>query len=118
MARAFVEGVLCGLADGLDALVGVGVSPTRVLMVGGAATSEAVRQVAPTVLGLPVDVPEPGEYVADGACRQAAWVLSGAEEPPAWQLGATRRYAADPHPATRARYAEAREHHLDALRIP
>ena len=46
-------------------------------MVGGGAASEAVRRIAPAVLGLPVVVPEPGEYVADGACRQAAWALSG-----------------------------------------
>ena len=112
VARAFIEGVMCGLADGLDALVAVGVRPTRVLMVGGATASEAVRAVAPTVLGLPVEVPEPGEYVADGACRQAAWALAGTSEPPAWQLGATRRYESDPHPGIRARYAEARGHHL------
>ena len=31
-------------------------------------------------------VPQPGEYVADGAARQAAWVLSGAEAPPEWSL--------------------------------
>ena len=114
LARAFVEGMLCGLADGLDAVVGVGVRPSRVLMIGGAVASEAVRQVAPTVLGLPVEVPEPGEYVADGACRQAAWVLSGAEQPPDWQLGATRRYSAHAHADIRTRYAEAKERHLDA----
>ena len=38
------------------------------------------------VLGCPVVVPEPGEYVADGAARQAAWVLSGDAEP---DLGAS-----------------------------
>jgi xylulokinase len=115
MARAFVEGMLCGLADGLDALVGVGVRPTRVLMVGGAVASEAVRHIAPTVLGLPVEVPEPGEYVADGACRQAAWVLTGAADPPAWQLSPTALHDGDPVPAIRARYADARGHHLDAV---
>ena len=41
-------------------------------------------ELAPTVLGMPVDVPEPGEYVARGAARQAAWVLSGAQEAPSW----------------------------------
>ena len=38
-------------------------------------------------------VPRPGEYVALGAARQAAWVLArsrghGAEEPPGWAIGA------------------------------
>ena len=67
LARAAVEGMLCGLADGLDALVATGVTPRRVLMVGGGAASEAVRRIAPAVLGVPVVVPAPGEYVADGA---------------------------------------------------
>jgi xylulokinase len=36
------------------------------------------------VFGLDITVPQPGEYVAIGAARQAAWVLSGADEPPHW----------------------------------
>lgn len=46
LARAAVEGILCGLADGIDALVGLGVSVRRVLLVGGGARSEAVQEVA------------------------------------------------------------------------
>jgi xylulokinase len=57
---------------------------SRVLLVGGGARSEAVRRIAPAVLGYPVVVPQPGEYVAVGAARQAAWVLTEAVEPPAW----------------------------------
>jgi xylulokinase len=109
LARAAVEGLLCGLADGLDALVAQGAEVRRVLLVGGGARSEALRQLAPAVLGCPVVVPEPGEYVADGAARQAAWVLSGADRPPGWATAATQRYEADPQPAVRARYAEARD---------
>ncbi len=109
LARAAVEGMLCGLADGLDAIRAQGVPVRRVLLIGGGARSEAVRQLAPAIFGLPVDVPEPGEYVADGAARQAAWLLAGGEEPPAWQLGETTRYEADPEPAVRDRYATARD---------
>jgi xylulokinase len=54
-------------------------------------------------------VPEPGEYVADGAARQAAWVLSGDEQPPAWELAGASTYEGDPTPAVRARYAEVRD---------
>jgi xylulokinase len=107
LARAAVEGLLCGLADGVDALVESGVEPRRVLLVGGGAASEAVRRIAPEVLGLPVDVPEPGEYVADGACRQAAWALADADEPPTWDAAGVRRYEAEPRPEVRERYAEA-----------
>ena len=84
LARAAVEGMLCGLADGLDALRRLGVEVRRVLMVGGASASAAVRIVAPDVLGAPVVVPAPGEYVALGAARQAAWALSREAAPPTW----------------------------------
>ncbi|WP_116999712.1 xylulokinase [Desertimonas flava] len=84
VARAAVEGVLCGLADGLDALRAVGVEPARVLLIGGAARSRAVREIAPDVFGVDVAVPVPGEYVAVGAARQAAWALTG--ELPDWPV--------------------------------
>ncbi len=106
LARAAVEGMLCGLADGLDALADQGVPVQRVLLVGGGARSAAVRQIAPSVLGVPVVVPPVGEYVADGAARQAAWVLSGAAAPPPWgaRLGAAN--VARATPGLRERYAE------------
>src|SRR5215475_4639226 len=114
LARAAVEGMLCALADGLDAMLASGVSPRRVILVGGGARSAAVRQIAPTVFGVPVVVPPPGEYVADGAARQAAWVAAagaaaGAGEPPQWTLAGEKRYEADPVPAVREVYAGARE---------
>jgi xylulokinase len=109
VARAAVEGLLCGLADGLDALVAQGAMVRRVLLVGGGARSDAVRRLAPAVLGCPVVVPEPGEYVADGAARQAAWVLSEADDPPDWKMTGTELFVADPTPAVRERYAEVRE---------
>jgi len=74
LARAAVEGMLGGLAAGLEALRGLGVPLERALLIGGGAQSEAVRAVAPLVFGLEVEVPEPGEYVALGAARQAAAV--------------------------------------------
>ncbi|MEA2296035.1 MAG: xylulokinase [Solirubrobacteraceae bacterium] len=113
LARAAVEGMLCGLADGLDALAGLGVQIERVLLIGGGAASDAVRRIAPAILGRPVLVPPPGEYVADGAARQAAWVLSGADEPPDWGAGDVEHFEADPDPEVRARYAEARDLTVD-----
>ena len=93
VARSAVEGMLCGLADGLDALRDNGVPVHRVLLIGGAARSTAVQAVASGIFGAPVSVPSPGEYVALGAARQAAWVLArsrgdGVEEPPGWSIGA------------------------------
>ncbi len=109
LARASVEGLLCGLADGMDAMRAEGVAIERVLLVGGGARSEALRRIAPTVFGTPVLVPDPGEYVADGAARQAAWVLSGRTDAPEWGQGDPERYEADPIASVRARYDEVRE---------
>ncbi|WP_425840081.1 xylulokinase [Microbacterium sp. PA5] len=75
LARAAVEGMLRGLGAGVDALRAAGVPIERALLIGGAAQSEAVRRVAPDVLGVPVELPAPGEYVALGAARQAAWMV-------------------------------------------
>ncbi|MCP2245819.1 xylulokinase [Lentzea aerocolonigenes] len=112
IARAAVEGMLCGLAVGLDALAEQGADVTGVRLVGGAAVSPAVREIAPVVFGVPVTVPAPGEYVADGAARQAAWTLAGGATPPEWTLAESRRYEADAVPEVRARYADAAQKYL------
>src|SRR3954447_26877923 len=53
LARAAVEGLLCGLADGLDAVAAGGTPVRRVFLIGGGAQSEAVRRLAPALLGGP-----------------------------------------------------------------
>ena len=108
LARAAVEGLLCGLADGLEALRAQGVPVERLQLIGGGARSEAVRRIAPAVLGTTVQVPQPGEYVADGAARQAAWVLAASEHPPAWSTSPVRAYEAPASPGVRDRYADRR----------
>ncbi|ROS25882.1 xylulokinase [Cellulomonas sp. PhB150] len=110
LARASVEGMLCALADGIDALRAQGVPVQRLFLIGGGAQSQAVREIAPAVLGLDVHVPTPGEYVADGAARQAAWVLSGASSAPAWNAAAEAAvHSAPDAPHVRAQYAAVRE---------
>jgi xylulokinase len=84
IARAAYEGVLCSLADGLDYVRATGATVERLMLIGGAARSSTLQRLAPSVFGLDITVPEPGEYVAVGAARQAAWVLSGGDEPPPW----------------------------------
>jgi xylulokinase len=103
LARAAVEGVLCGLADGLDAIVAQGVDVHRVLLIGGAARAPAVQRVAAQVLGAPVTIPTPGEYVAGGAARQAAWALTGTL--PSWSATVSAELPADPKPRVREQYA-------------
>ena len=111
VARAAIEGMFGGLADAVDALVAVGVVPGRVLLVGGAAANPAVAEVAATMFDVSVVVPPLGEYVADGAARQAAWALTGSAEPPNWsdlRAGVTTVIDPSPVPRIRAAYAQAR----------
>jgi xylulokinase len=109
LARAAVEGMICGLADAVDAVRALGTPVERIILVGGAARSRAVREIASAVLGLPVSVPEPGEYVARGAARQAAWVLAGGAEPPEWPLSGVVETIVEPTPIVRDRYADVRD---------
>lgn len=113
IARAFVEGLLCLLADGLDALRILGVPANRLLLIGGGAQSEAVRRLGPEVFGLPVLVPRPDEYVALGAARQAAWVLAASVDPaaqlPDWELAGLQEFTGEHRPQVRAAYTAARD---------
>jgi xylulokinase len=123
LARAAVEGMLCGLADAVDALVALGVPIGRVILIGGAARSAAVSAIAPQVLGRPVLVADPGEYVADGAARQAAHTLLGEQawagadgsgavggpEAACWPEAAGRWVEAAATPHVRTAYAALRD---------
>jgi len=94
LARAAFEGMLCGLADALDVLRGRGVEVRRIFLLGAAAELPAVQAAAPMLFGAQVVVPQPADYAAIGAARQAAWALGVSQgrldprNPPVWQ-GAT-----------------------------
>ncbi len=86
LARAALEGMLLNLADGVDAVRAVGVpraagaAHRRCRRLDGRAGDRA-RPVRRAGGGA-----EPGEYVAVGAARQAAWALSGGDAPPRWEV--------------------------------
>ena len=109
LARAAVEGLLCALADGIAHLTSHGIAIRRVLVIGGGARSRAVREIAPSVFGVPVLTPSPGEYVAVGAARQAAWAWSRSPHPPPWKPPPTEQFTADPAPEVHERYATVRD---------
>ncbi len=109
IARAAVEGLLCGLADGMAALREQGLPVERVLLIGGGARSRALQDLAPRVLGCDVVVPTPDEYVANGAARQAAWALSGADAPPVWEVPLSESLHGDAEPHVHERYLEVRD---------
>jgi xylulokinase len=113
LARAAVEGMLCGLAAGLTAVREKGITVRRVILVGGAARSAAVRAVAPGVFGVPVLATEPAEHVALGAARQAAWALAGTEQPPSWHPQAATELI-EPSPDDLAEGERLRRRHLAA----
>lgn len=102
LARAAIEGMLCGLADGLEAVRGQGVEAERILLIGGAAQNAAVQAIAAQTFEPPVVVPRPGEYVADGAAIQAAWALTGTR--PRWPLSIAAEPAPDYRPVIREQY--------------
>jgi len=108
-ARAMIEGMLCGLVDAFDALAQLGVSINRVLLIGGAAKNPAISSIASSLFGREVLIPQPGEYVADGAARQAAWALSGNANPPQWNLGEVTSARAAHTPDVVTRYRELRD---------
>jgi xylulokinase len=91
LARAAFEGMLCGLADALDVLRKRGVEVRRIFLLGQAAELNAVQAFAPSLLGTQIVVPQPADYAAVGAARQAAWALGVSQGtlqpglPPVWQ---------------------------------
>ena len=107
IARAMIEGMLCGMADAIDSLVRNGVAINRVLLIGGAARSEAVARIASQIFGREVLVPEPGEYVANGAAKQAAWIATG--EFPKWKLGEIKKFKENPTPQVLENYRTLRD---------
>ncbi|WP_018155199.1 xylulokinase [Demetria terragena] len=84
VARACVEGMLCNLEFSAAGLAAQGISIDRVLLIGGASKSQAVRALASTIFDAPVVIPASAEYVGLGAARQAAWALTG--EYPDWKI--------------------------------
>jgi xylulokinase len=98
LARASVEGVVCGLLDGLDALSACGVrTDGRLFLIGGGSRSAAFRQTVADLAQRTVFVPDADEHVATGACLQAAAVWFASQGRPidgivgalskAWGLG-------------------------------
>ena len=110
VARAYVEGLLCSLADGIAALEErTGTAARRITLIGGGARSRAVQQLAPAIFGREVTIAPDGEYVALGAARQAAWALAGTDEPPAWEISGSQVVDAEPTPEVLGTYRELKE---------
>ena len=72
LTKAVMQGVGFALADNLQAIASTGTDLTRALAIGGGARSEAWVQMIATILNLPLDVPDKGDFgAAIGAARLA-----------------------------------------------
>ena len=107
IARAMIEGMLAGLADAVDSLIALGVNVNRILLIGGAAKNPAIPTIASALFGREVLVPPAGEYVADGAAKQAAWALLG--EMPIWDLGKVSHHDSQATPHVMDKYRTLRD---------
>ena len=111
IARAMIEGMMCGLTDAVDALIALGVTVNRIVIIGGAAKNSAIPVVASALMGREVVVPPAGEYVADGAAKQAAWALLA--QMPQWNLGEVTHHTTKPTPDVMDRYRTLRDNTAD-----
>ncbi len=116
IARAAIEGVACGLLDGVDALVNNGVAMNGLFfLIGGGSRSRAFGEVFASLSGREVIVPENDETVARGAAVQVACVLTGdgpSTVASRWGLGvgtviAVPQESGDSAEVVRARYRSA-----------
>jgi xylulokinase len=85
LARAAIEGVIAGMVYAANSLKREGFTPNRILLIGGAAKNKAVQEITASMFATSIYLPNAGEYVADGAAKQAAWALSGKNELPNWE---------------------------------
>ena len=111
IARAMIEGMMCGLTDAVDALIALGVTVNRIVIIGGAAKNSAIPVIASALMGREVVVPPAGEYVADGAAKQAAWALLA--QMPQWNLGEVTHHTTKPTPDVMDRYRTLRDNTAD-----
>lgn len=108
-ARAMIEGMLCGMADAVASLEKLGVEVKRILIVGGAAKNPAIGKIASALFGREVLIPPPGEYVAIGAAKLAAWALLETDRPPQWNLGEVTSIKEVPTPEVLVKYRKLRD---------
>ncbi|AKH99013.1 D-xylulose kinase [Hoeflea sp. IMCC20628] len=81
MTRAVVEGVAFAFRDSLAALAQAGTSLSRVTAIGGGSRSGYWTQALATVLGMPVDIPEGGDFGAAFGAARLGLIAAEAADP-------------------------------------
>jgi xylulokinase len=106
LARAAVEGMLCPLADAVDALAAAGLPARRILLLGDVSSEPVVQEAARQVFELPVSVVSDGDPVAGGAAAQAVWAKTHRRAP--WSIPLSESRDPDPRPVIRDQFRWAR----------
>ncbi len=117
IARAAVEGVICGLLEGGDYLASLGLERSgRLIVTGGASRSKAYRQILADLTGKQVWTCDLPEAAAAGAAVQAAAAATGrhtAEIAEQWEP--QYDVVAEPQERDAARTADVRRAYRAAL---
>ncbi|MBO9124941.1 MULTISPECIES: xylulokinase [unclassified Rhizobium] len=117
IARAAVEGVICGLLEGGDYLASLGVERDgRLIVTGGASRSKAYRQILADLTGKQVWTCDLPEAAAAGAAVQAAAAVTGGHTSEITEKWEPRyEVVAEPRERDAARMEEVRGAYRSAL---
>jgi xylulokinase len=123
IARALIEGIVIGLAQGMNRLIGLGVEAKELRITGGGAKSASMRQIVADIFGLPVIGFKIAEGGALGAAIQAGWTYCQTKGEPLQlekivksAVKTDRKTRAEPRKENKALYAELRGRHADLTR--
>jgi xylulokinase len=81
LLRATVEGATFGIRVGLDALSGLGMNASEIVLTGGGSKSRTWCQIVADVCDLPVTLLAQDEGASFGAALQALWILERQRDP-------------------------------------
>lgn len=107
LTRAVMEGVSFALRDCLDALQATGARPESLLALGGGTQSPFWVETLATVLGLPLDVPDKGEFGAALGAARLAMAADLGGDPAALMARPQISHTVEPRSELTASYAEA-----------
>ena len=109
LTQAVLEGVCFAIGDNLDALRSTGTEIQRVTAVGGGSKSEYWLKLLATVLELPVDCPEEGDFGAAFGASRLALIAANSADPQSVCLPPKIARTIEPETSLVAAYSEAHE---------
>jgi xylulokinase len=120
IARALVEGIVVGLAQGMKRLLDLGIHADELRITGGGAKSATMCQIVSDIFGMPVMGFKVAERAALGAAIQAAWTYGQTRGDPMplekivkSAVKSNRKTRPEPRKENETLYAELRGRHAD-----